>query len=121
MCHCDSISRELEDGSYEELSYQDIVDKLNENQQLKQKNERLSRVNEAKREQIKFHVDGYNQLKEVNKHSEETVKKQHELIKQLSQENCKIHAIIREAVNTERTELGQRVLKNLADNIGVEY
>ena len=32
---CDSISRELEDGHYEELTYQDIVDKLNENQKLR--------------------------------------------------------------------------------------
>lgn len=34
--HCGSISRELEDGSFEELSYQDIVDRLNENEQLKE-------------------------------------------------------------------------------------
>lgn len=39
-CICDSISRELEDGVYEELTYHDIVDRLNElseeNQKLKE-------------------------------------------------------------------------------------
>lgn len=33
---CDSISRELSDGSFEEISYQEVVDKLNENRRLKQ-------------------------------------------------------------------------------------
>ena len=31
---CDSISREKEDGTFEELTYDDIVGKLNENQKL---------------------------------------------------------------------------------------
>lgn len=30
---CDSISKEKDDGSFEELSYQDIVDKLNEQEE----------------------------------------------------------------------------------------
>lgn len=33
---CDSISRELPNGSFEEISYQEVVDKLNENKWLKQ-------------------------------------------------------------------------------------
>ncbi len=34
--HCDSITSELDDGSFEDLSYKDIVDRLNESEQLKQ-------------------------------------------------------------------------------------
>lgn len=33
-CLCDSISKEKEDGTFEQLTYQDIVDRLNEQQEL---------------------------------------------------------------------------------------
>lgn len=45
---------------------------------------------ETKREQIKFHVEGYNQLKQT----------------------------IEEAYETERTHIGRNVLKQLLNNIG---
>ncbi len=39
ICLCDSISRKLKDGTFEELSYEEIVNRLNkltnENQQLR--------------------------------------------------------------------------------------
>ena len=40
-CICDSISRELEDGVYEELTYHDIVDRLNK---LSEENKKLKEI-----------------------------------------------------------------------------
>ena len=51
------------------------------------------RIIQAKKEQIKFHVEGYNHIKQT----------------------------IQEAIKYERTSMGKSVLKQLADNLGVEY
>ena len=62
---------------------------IEENEQLKSQLNRLNTINEVKRETIKFHVDGYNRLKQT----------------------------ILEAYETERTELGKSVLKQLLEQI----
>ena len=53
-CLCGSISRELEDGSFEELSYDDIVNRLNN---LDEENKRL-------KEQIKLIANAHTYTKQ---------------------------------------------------------
>jgi len=66
-CLCGSISRELEDGSFEELSYDDIVNRLNNlDEENREKNEELKqfkqKVSECIEKENKKSEEEYNHV-----------------------------------------------------------
>ena len=44
-----------------------------------------------------------------------------DLLNKLYEENRRFEFVLQEPIRTERTDLGRNVLKQLADNLGVEY
>lgn len=98
-CICDSISRKLEDGSFEHLSYEEIVNRLNE------QHEQIQSLQSANAEM----EDYLARLEEENQRllSANT---------RLAEENTNILQTIRQAYQSERTALGRSVLKQLIEN-----